>query len=129
MAAFAQGAVLVGVAQLAQEPANLVRQSPGLFDDWQRGRKRDPAGLCVLQEPALERAALPGAIRVQPATAIRAQRRTRLGKASYGRLGAGKGHRQPERLQFCGIIAPLEFDDIEERAVAAHSAGEAELFA
>ena len=88
MEALPQGAVLVRVAQLAQQPANGVRPSPSLFDHRQGGGERDPAGLRVLEQLALERAALPRPLRVHPARAILAQGRAGLGKAGDGRLAA-----------------------------------------
>ena len=129
MEALAQGAVFVRVAQLAQQPANVVRPSPGVFHHRQGGGERDSPGLRVFEQLALERAALPRSLRVKLTSAILAQRRTGLGKASDGLLAAGKGNRQPECFQFSGIIAPLEFNEIEERAVAAQSARAAKLFA
>ncbi len=86
MEALAQGAVFVRVAQLAQQPANLVRPSPGLFDQPQGGDERDSAGRRVFEQLALESAALPRSLRVHLAGTIRAQGRTGLGKASDGRL-------------------------------------------
>lgn len=127
--ALAQGAVFVRVAQLAQQPANMVRLSPGAFHQRQGGGERDAAGLRVFEELALEGAALPRSIRVEPARAILAQGGTGLGKAGDGQLAAGKGNRQPECFQFPGIIARLKFHEIEERAVAAQSACAAKLFA
>ena len=88
MEALAQGAVFVRVAQLAEQTANVVRPSPGLFDQRQGGSERESAGLRVFEQLALERAALPRSLRVQPASAILAQGRTGLGKASDGRLAA-----------------------------------------
>ena len=129
MKALTQGAVFVCVAQLAQEAANVVRPSAGLFDHGQGGGERDSAGLRVFEELALKRAALPRSLCVDPARAILAQGRTGLRKASDGLFSARKGNRQPERFQFRGIIARLEFNEIEEGAVAAQSARAAELFA
>ena len=129
MEALTQGAVFVSVAQLAQQPSNVVRPSPGLFDQGQGSGERDSAGLRIFEKLALKRAALPRSLCVDPAAAIFAQSRTRLGKASDGLLAAGKRNRQPERFQFYGIIARLEFNEIEERAVAAQSARAAKLFA
>ena len=129
MEALIQGAVFVGVAQLAQQPSNAVRPSPGLFDQGQGGGERDSTSLGVFEELTLERAALPRSLPIEPAGAILAQGRTGLGKASDGLFSAGKGNRQPERFQFPGIIARLEFNEIEEGAVAAQSARAAELFA
>ena len=88
MEALAQGAVFVRVAQLAQQPANVARPSPGVFDQRQGGGERDSAGFRVFEHLALEGAALPRSIRVYPASAILAQGRTRLGKASDGQLAA-----------------------------------------
>ena len=88
MEALAQGAVFVRVAQLAEQTANVVRPSPGLFDQRQGGSERESAGLRVFEQAALERAALPRPLRVQLAGAILAQGRTGLGKASDGRLAA-----------------------------------------
>ena len=88
MDALAHGTVFVRVAQLAQQPANVVRPSPGLFDHRQGGGERGSAGLRVFEQLALERAALPRSVRVEPAGAILAQRRTGLGKASNGQLAA-----------------------------------------
>lgn len=88
METFAEGAVFVRVAQLAQEPANVVRPSPGVFDQRQGGGKRDSAGLRILEHLALEGAALPRSLRVEPASAVLAQGRTGLGKASDGQLAA-----------------------------------------
>ncbi len=129
METLAQSAVLVRIAQLAEQTANLVRASPGLFDQRQGGSERESPRLGVLEQLALERAALPRAVRVQPARAILAQSRTWLGKASDGHLAAGKRNRQPERFQLPGIIALLEFDEIEKRTIAAKAARAAELFA
>jgi hypothetical protein len=129
MEALAQGAKLIRVAQRAQQAAGVVRAALGLFDQRQGGGESNAVGLRILQHPALERAALPRSLGVNAASAILAQGRTGLGKASDGRLAAGKGNRQPERLQFPGIVARLEFDQIEERAVAAQAARPAELFA
>ena len=129
MEALAQGAVFVRVAQFAQQPANLVRPSPGLFDQRQGGGERDAAGLRILEQPALERATLPRTFRVHPARAILAQGRTGLRKAGDRRLAARKGNRQPERFQFPGVVTPLEFHEVEERPVAAQAARAAELFA
>lgn len=47
MEALAQGAVFVSVAQLAQQTANVVRPSPGLFDQRQGGGERGSAGIRV----------------------------------------------------------------------------------
>ena len=88
MDALAQGAVFVRVAQLAQQPANVVRASPRVFDHRQGGGERGSGGLRVFEELALEGAALPRSIRVEPARAILAQGRTGLGKASDGQLAA-----------------------------------------
>ncbi|HVS50716.1 MAG TPA: hypothetical protein VHD62_00065 [Opitutaceae bacterium] len=129
MEAFAQGAVFVRVAEFAQQSAHGVGASPALFDPTQSDGVGDAAGLRVLEQLALEGAALPRSRRVEPAGAICAQCRAGLGKAGDGRLAAGKGNGQPERLQFRGIVAALEFDEVEERAVAAESARAAELFA
>ena len=129
MEALAQGAVFVRVAQLAEQTANVVRPSPGVFDQRQGGSERESAGLRVFEQPALERAALPRPLRVQLAGAIFAQGRTGLGKASDGRLAARHGNRQPERFQFPSIIALLEFNEVEERTVAAQAARATELFA
>ena len=41
MEALAQGAVFVRVAQFAQEPANVVCPSPGVFDQGQGGGERE----------------------------------------------------------------------------------------
>jgi hypothetical protein len=113
---------------LPRAPANAVRPAAGLFDQGQGGGECDAAGRRFLEEPAFERTALPGSFGVQPAGAIPAQGRTGLGKAGDGRLAAGKGDRQPERLQLAGIITRLELDKIEEGAVAAQAARPAELF-
>lgn len=129
MDTLAQGEVFVRVAQLAQESAHVVRPPPGLFDQRQGGGKRDPAGFRVFEQPALEGATLPRPLRVEPARAILAQGRTGLGKPSDGLLAAGKGNRESERFQFPGVITPLEFNEIEERAVTAKSAREAKVFA
>ncbi len=47
MEALAQGAVFISVAQLAQQTANVVRPSPGLFDQRQGGGERGSAGIRV----------------------------------------------------------------------------------
>ena len=129
METLAHGAMFVRIAQLPEQTANFVGPSPGLFDQRQGRSERDSPRLRVLEQLALERAALPRSVRVQPARAILAQGRTRLGKASDRPLAAGKRHRQPERFQLPGIIALLEFNEIEERTVAAEAARAAELFA
>ena len=129
METLAQGAVFVGITQLPEQTANILRRSSGLLDQRQGGNERESPRLRVLEQLAFERAALPRAVRVKPARAILAQGRAWLGKASDGRLAAGKSNRQPERFQLPGIIALLEFDEIEERTVAAKAARATELFA
>ena len=115
-------------ARFAQEPSNLIRQVPGLFDQAQRGRECDPAGVGVFEHAAFETAALRRPIRVDPTRAIHAQGRARLAKAGDRRLGARDRNRQSERLQFLRVIVRSEPDVAEERAVAAQPAGETELF-
>lgn len=88
MEALAQSAMFVRIAQLAQEPAHVVRPSPGVFDQRQGGGERDSTGLRIFEKLALEGAALPRSFRVEPASAILAQGRTRLGKASDGHFAA-----------------------------------------
>ena len=65
MTALTQGAVFVRVAQLPQEPPDLIGAASGLFDHRQGGGERRFAGLRSLEKPALERAALPRPVRVQ----------------------------------------------------------------
>ena len=50
----AQGAVLLGIAQLAEELADLVRLPPGLFDQSPRGSECDPSPI-ETREQALSR--------------------------------------------------------------------------
>ena len=126
--AITQRAVFLGVAELAQEATNVVRFSPGLFHQAQRSGEGDPAGLRVFEDTTLERAALPGPVRVDLARAIRAQSRARLAKEGDRRPGARNRHRQSERLHFLRVIARSELDVVEERAVAAQPASEAKLF-
>jgi hypothetical protein len=128
MEAFAQSAVLLRVAQLAQQLAGFFRAPAGLFDQPQRGGERDPARFRVLEHAAFEHPALPWPICVEPAGAICAQSRARLRKPGDGRLAARNRDRQPERFQFRRIVARLEFNEIEERTVAAEPACAAELF-
>ena len=125
----AQGALLLGVTELEQEPPHLVGETPGLRDLAQRGGEPEPAGLVLLEHAALKNAALSRPVRVEPAGAVRAQGAARLGKAGDGLPGAREGHRQSQRLQSLRIVARLELHAVEERAVAAQAAGEAKLFA
>ena len=127
--ALAQRTIILGITEFAQEPTNAVRPLPGLFDQPQRNGKFDPAGLCVLEDTAFENAALRRPVGVEPAGSIRAQGRARLAKASNRCPGARDRNLQSECPQFLWIVALLELNAIEERAVAAQSAAEAELFA
>jgi hypothetical protein len=52
-------------------------------------------------------------IRVDPAGAIPAEGRARLGKASDGFPAPRKRDRKPEALQLLGIITRLEFDEVK----------------
>jgi hypothetical protein len=117
--ALAQRAVYVGVSQFAQQPADFVRSSPGLSDHPQSCSESDPASLRVFENAALENAALPRPIRVNAARTILAEGRARLRKASDRRLAAGNHYRQPQSLQFRSLVARFQFDDVEQRTVAA----------
>jgi hypothetical protein len=67
-------------------------------------------------------------VRVNPTLAIRTQRRARLAKKRHRRPPARDRYRQSQRFHFLRIIACAQLDVVEERAVAAQAAGEAELF-
>lgn len=120
-------AMLVGVTQLAQEPADFVRVAPRLFDQPEGGCGGEAAGLEILEDTAFKAAALFRAVGVDPAGTISAQGRAGLGKTRDGRPGPRRLHRQAECLQFAGIIARQELHMVEERPVAAQPAREAEL--
>jgi hypothetical protein len=127
--AFTQGPVHIGIAQFAKQSPDFFRSSPGLPDQPQCGRKGDPAGLRVLEHAALEHPTLPRPVRVDPAGAILAQGRARLGKTCDRLPAARKRDRQPEPLQFSDIVLRFEFDEVEKRPVAAQAACAAEVFA
>ena len=76
--ALLQRAVFVLAAQTAEQAARTIGQAPCPPDEPERRGGLDPSGGEVLEHLALERAALRGALRVDPAGAIRAQRRARL---------------------------------------------------
>ena len=127
--ALAEGALFVGVAELAQELPHPVGEAPGLFDLTQRGGEIRAAGLHFLEDAALENAALVGPVGVKPARAVRAQGAARLGKTPDGIPAAGESHGQAQRFQVLRVVARLELHAVEERAVAAQAADQAELFA
>lgn len=62
--------VLVVASQPAKEFPRAVRPTPGPPHKSERGIGRDPAGREVLEDAALERAALRGTLRVDPAGPI-----------------------------------------------------------
>lgn len=117
--AFPQRAVFVGVTEFTQQPPDFVGSSPGLSHQPERGGKRDPPRFGVLQHAALEHPALPRAVRVKTARAIRAEGGARLRKARDRLLPPRNFNRQPERFQFQGIVNGLQFDPVKQRAVAA----------
>ncbi len=125
METFAHGPMFVGIAEFAQQPADLVRAPPRFLDQPQRGGERDPASLRVFENAALEDAALPWPVPINLARAVLTQGRARLGKAGDRRLAARNRNRQSECLQFRLIVAGLELDEIEERPVTAQPAREA----
>lgn len=124
-----QRVALIGITKQAQETTNVVGQPPGFFHPTQRRRKRDSAGMGVLENAAFERTALPGPVRVHPAGAIRAQGSAWLAKARHRYLRTRDHNGQSKRLQFPDIIARSEPDVPEESAIAAEAAGQAKLFA
>jgi hypothetical protein len=92
----AEGALFVGVAELAQERPHLVGETPGFFDLTQRGGEVGAAGLHFLEDAALEDAALVRPVGVEPAGAVGAQGVARLGKARDRFPAARKGHGQAQ---------------------------------
>ena len=52
--AFAQGLMLLLVSQLVQKVANMVRASPGFFDQPHGGGECDAAGIRLLEDATLE---------------------------------------------------------------------------
>lgn len=128
METLAQAPVFLRVTEFAQQPPDSVRPPPGLSDQPQGGGERDSSRLCILQQAALENAALRGSLRVQAARPIRAKGRARLGKTSDRGLAARNLDRQPERAQLRRIVARFQFDAIEQRAVTAQPARTAEIF-
>ncbi|HWL17335.1 MAG TPA: hypothetical protein VNR00_17135 [Opitutus sp.] len=125
----AECAMFVGVAEFAEQPARGVRATSCLFDQPQGGVRREEAGIRFFEHAAFEHAALPRAVGIDAAGAIRAKGGAWLGKAGDGRFSARNLHWQAEGFQLRRVIADLEFDEVEERAVAAHPASGAELFA
>jgi len=126
---FVQGTTLVGIAQFAQQSANVIRPPPSLFDQTKRGGEGDALGQSVFIDAALENAALRGSIGINSAGAIFAQRCAGLGKVCDRRLRPRERNRQSVRLQLLRVVDRSEPDVIEERAIAAQSAGKAESFA
>lgn len=96
--ALAQRAELIGIPELAEEPADFVRPSARPSGQFHGIAKLDPAGPQVLEHAAFKHAALPGPVPIEPAGAIRAQGMTGLGKAGNGSPGARGCDRQAERL-------------------------------
>lgn len=126
--AITQRALFIRVAEFAQELADGVGLLTSRFHQTQRRSLRDSPRLRIFKHPALKRPALPRPVRVNPTLAIRAQRHARLTKKSNRSPAARDRHGQAERLQFLRIVARAQLDVVEERAVAAQAAGEAELF-
>ncbi|PAW74264.1 MAG: hypothetical protein B9S35_02880 [Opitutia bacterium Tous-C5TDCM] len=127
--ALGQRAVLIDVAQAAQKAADFLRRAPRLSHLAQSIRGRNRAGLRGGEHAALKRPALPRPIRINPARAIRAQRRARLTKERHGHPPARDRHRQTERTQVLRIVARPELDVVKKGAVAAQAASKAEVFA
>lgn len=122
MEAFAEGAVFVVIAEFTQELAHLVGAATGAADQAQGGGEGDSAGVGVLEHAALEGAALLRAIRVEAAGPVLAEGGAGLGKTGDRCLAARNFDGQPERAQFLRVVAWLELDEVEQRAVAAESA-------
>lgn len=119
----AQGDVLIVISKRAQETPDLLRASVRLLDDAQRGRDGDSFRNRGLEQSAIELPATLGALRVNAAAAILAQRGAGLREAGF-RLQPFDG--KAERRQLFSVIARLQFDIPEEHTVAAHAAGETE---
>jgi hypothetical protein len=137
----AQRQVFVRVAQRAQETAHLFRARVGGTDGFQRGGQFRGARRNRLEERALELAAALGAFRIDAATVLIAERGAGLGEFRV----SGFGFRvqrvpapspdspnftdgQSERFEMLRVVARLEFNVLEENAIAAQAAGEAKPF-
>ena len=126
--ALGQRAVLIRVAQAAQEAADFFRRAPRFLHFAQGDGGRNRAGLSGLEYAALKPPALPRPIRINPTRAIRAQRRARLTKECHRRPPARDRHRQTERTQVLRIVTRPELDVVKKGAVAAQAASKAEVF-
>jgi hypothetical protein len=126
--ALGQRAMLIGVAQAAQKAADFLRRAPRFSHLAHSGGRRNRAGLSGLIYATLKRPALPRPVSINPARAIRAQRRARLTKVCHRRPTARDRHRQAERTQVLRIVARPELDVVKKGAIAAQAASKAEVF-
>ena len=119
----AQRTLFIVVAQGAQQAPNFLREAPRALHGAQGGVGRGGAVGQRGELDAIKLSAPRGTLGVDCAAAIRAQRRARLRKA---RFGFELLHGQSQRGQARSVVAGLQLDIFEERAVAAHTAGQTE---
>lgn len=110
--------------QLGQELPDAVRAPGGLLDGAEGGLEGEAAGGGFLEKLAVKLAAAGGPVGVDGAGPVLAQGAARLGQPRPGR---GPLQAQPGPLQADGIVLGLQFDILEESAVAAKGAGLAQL--
>jgi hypothetical protein len=121
-----QGGVLFHVADRAEQPPDLFRALTGGADDAQRRGGFQSAGFHLLQQGALELAAILRTLRVNPAPAP-VKGRARLLEIRVPGAGLWNRNRQAERSQSPRIVVRLQLDIGKNHPVAAKAAFKAKL--
>jgi len=114
------------VCQRAEQAPDLLRPPPSRADQAQGRGRRSPAGFRILEQNALELAAILRTIRINPAPAA-VQGRAGLRKPRGVVCRAWQGDRQPKRPQPLCIVPRLQLDVSKNDPVAAQAARQAKL--
>jgi hypothetical protein len=136
----AQGHVFVGVAQRTQQPPHFVRAAAGGADGLQRGRHSGFTCGDRLEQRTFKLPATRRSLVVDAAAIVGAERGAGLRESWRAALRVRRDYNpvlltnlstvtdgQPKELEVCRIFAGLDFDVLEENAIAAQAAGEAKL--
>ena len=122
----AEGELLIGISEFAEQAAGFVGPLVGGVDDAQGGGGLRAARLDALEENALELAAVLRAVLVNAAAAT-VERRTGLSQVRRPECRMRVADGQPQGPQSLRIIAWLQREVGKNDAIAAQAAREAEL--
>jgi len=124
----AQGELLICVTEFSQESADFLRALAGGANGLERLVGFRFTGGDALEKRALELPAALGAVRINPAPVVRAESGAGLGSLGETLFSAVSDlQRQAQGDELVGVICGLQFDILEENAIAAKATGQTEV--